>query len=357
MEDIVLSIGNNLGNKNSSLMSNNIDANKFKYNENLMAVFDNNFKFKSAILRKYTDFYKFILNNKEYNEWFDKNEDCNDLDVIFNKQLEISKGKYDNILNEKLNELKAYYKPMVDKIYDTFEDAKEYGKAKKIIIKDGKAVLYDTYLLHNIPILYDSKNDINGLKNRKAVGILASEWFGAFESFSECSFCASFYLKKGISPKTSNPTKDNDKKYFFEEDENKLSHLTFIIDTSSPELQKLIKLDFFEYLRCKNDNNLSQYNAEELDTLDKIEQLSSSGMKVALKNKDWAAIPAGIPPQFIVGIMADKCDENSYEYKLLNEASKIFNVPVIDRELNVICEPNMIVNNTIQNSLDKDKVK
>lgn len=177
-----ISAGNNFFNDGNYSIMQGGSIDEYYYTDNLMDIFDRDSAIKRIILNDNTDFRDFI-NSPEYKEkklvidqqwgrWWMNDKTGREILAI---QLELARSivgdKYDQLLNSGIQTLKEKWAPAIDKITNTLHDAENWGQAEPIAIKDKTAVLDKTYLLHNIPI----SNDIEGLKNRKELGILASE--------------------------------------------------------------------------------------------------------------------------------------------------------------------------------------
>ncbi|MBQ7977963.1 MAG: hypothetical protein IJ301_05200 [Clostridia bacterium] len=332
-----ISRGNNLGNSNSLLME-NFDFDNLYYDENLLSILERDVYFQREYLFNNSDFIKFIHKNSEfkilYNNWFESLEAQNidvPYEVILNKQLEIDRaindGVYTRIWEEGKQKIKEQYTPFIENVSNLLNYSKN-GDPKRLEFENGKAILNGTYLTHGIPI----SDDIDGLLNRKELGILPSEWFGIMEKYGECRFCSSFTKKNNF-----------DKNEFLD------ASIEFIVDTTAPEMQYLLHLDFFEYTRNKTNGNLISYTQDEIDFLETINSLSPSGSSAAKKRLSWCAIPGGLPSKYIVGIMTDAINKDQPSQDFIIKASEIFQVPVIDSELNLVYQNSQTLTNDQRN--------
>ena len=198
--------------------------------------------------------------------------------------------------------------------------------------------------MHTLPLTGIDDVDIEGIESRKELGIISSEWFGRLEKFGECRFCSSFTKSKGlsfISKEDGNVEKTES--LIFDEPRLKNS-ITLIIDADSVELQQLLRLDYFEFLRNKEKDNLSFYTENELEILNSLYEWnnsressdgvlsnlngsSGSGQIAARMNLNWSAIPGGIYSSFVIGILSNTLESNP----IAKKAGEIFSVPVINK--------------------------
>lgn len=349
-----------MGNKNSSLMDTG-NVHEHYYLGALMGVFDGDTALRIAAKRN-TDFDKVLEASQEYQEWWAgllKSDEDPGFEEMQRKHDEFVKGQFDEEIAGLLENTKQKYSKMFKKMEELFSNASINGQAKKLEIKDG-VIDFDgrTFLLHNIPI----DSDEEALQSRKDLGLIATEWFGKLEKFSESRFCTSFI--KSNSGTNGKPIKHG-------------KSITFVVDTSSPEIRKLLHLDFFEYMRNKSQGKLEKYSQEDLEILGQLEewsdhdattdpilkQLNGNGgasRRVAEANPTWAAIPAGIPSKYIVAVringLEDKvCKEDDFFFeseakvkvfknkeeqeKLAACVGEIFQVPVINPECKVVWQP------------------
>ena len=129
--------------------------------------------------------------------------------------------------------------------------------------------------------------------------------------------------------------------------------LTLIIDAEAPELQEFMRLDYFQYLRNEQAGILDNYTPDELNILQQLDQWtnhdktddtvlsrlngsSSSSIKAATNNPNWVAVPAGVAPNYIIGVMAHNFNKTKEDMEYLKNVSKIFGVPVIDEQSKVL---------------------
>ncbi len=156
--------------------------------------------------------------------------------------------------------------------------------------ENGKVILNRGQIFHKIRTPTDDNFDNPIIRSISERGIIASEWFGILESEGEGRFCSFF------------DTISEAKKII------ELDEFFITIDQNNPDLQRLLHIDFFSYLRTKNQNPSvvsNTYTKEELKILDLIKKNSGGGESVAADSPLWVAIPGGIPARFINGICVD----------------------------------------------------
>ena len=343
--------GCNLGNSNNNLSeSQNIDD--FYYKGKLESVLDTDVLLYIAALSN-TNFREYLKNDEEYQAFCeeDRKKDLDlSVDDYLRAQIKCLDPKYIEYADNLIAKTKKKYRPFFEKLEANYEQSKK-GVATPLEFVDGVANLDDRkFLLHNVPY-----NTLEELQSRADLGIIASEWFGKLEKYSECRFCASFSKKDGNKLKQElqkSTTKQPQNKMYdaFYEGTYEPSGLTFIIDASAPALQPALRLDFFEYLRNKDANNLGGYTQDELATLKQIEEWTNSKttddpvlshlnggsnvVSVAKNHPDWSAIPAGVSSNYIVAVVARDAQKVPQEY--LQSVGKMFDVPVLDEEYKVL---------------------
>jgi hypothetical protein len=158
------------------------------------------------------------------------------------------------------------------------------------IDQNEKVILNRGQIFHKVPTPLGDNFESPIIHSIAKHGIIASEWFGILELWEEGRFCSFF--------DTISETKR-----IINTDE-----FLFTIDQDNPDLQNLLHLDFFSYLRMKTQNPSavsSTYTPEELKILVLIEKWSMNGESIASDMPSWMAIPGGIPPRFINGICVD----------------------------------------------------
>lgn len=333
MEDkkYFISSGMNLG--NSETLMDSIDRTQTYYRGNLTNILESD-KVKYAVLRT-TNFRQVLDKNPEYIKWLDSEEALEGgADVYMKRQIEFLGGQFDDIIKAKVDECKKRYSGMFEKLERIYQKVSDVGEAEPIEISDGYANFADRkLLLHNVPFT----TDMEAYQSRKDLGLLASEWFGVLEKFTECEFCVSTTKTKGLEPKPQTKTE---------------KHFTFIIDAESSSLKKLLHLDYFQYVRKKEKGDLSSYTTEEIEFLDQLSEWnftkesddtiltninkSRNSKQVALDHTDWSAIPAGIPSKYIIGIIANGIELGTEDEKIATRLGKMFNVPVLTSDLEVI---------------------
>ena len=324
MEKHYIGKGNNLGNENSTLED--YSGDDLYYTGDLQSIIDRDWRVKLAVVRS-LGLEPELLSNNEYIEWcesidFDEvsAQDC------FNKRLECSNGKYDKEISSAMEALKEKYAPMFVAIESMYKRAVENGSAEKIAVSNGRADLSNkVYLEHRIPMPTRREE----LDSRRELGILASEWFGSLEKFSECRFCSSFTAFEGNESLTAGP---------------KEKSVSFIFDTQSDDLKKLLHVNYFRFQRLRKKGDLSSYSKGELRFLTQLDEWSNmknvkdgplkhlngkSGEDVAHKHPNWVAVPGGIPSKYIVGIMLHGVNPSELEPEIV-EALQEFNCPIFD---------------------------
>ena len=326
--------GNNLGNKNSSL--NEEERNDLYYDSDITTIIDRDWFVKLAIVRS-LGLEPYLQKNPQYIEWRNsaESDDASAKDY-FEKRLECSNGQYDDLINSAINELKSKYSSMFSTIDNLYQKANNNENPSKLDIVEGYANLgQKVFLEHRIPLPETRES----LDNRRELGILASEWFGVFEKCSECRFCSAFTGFVG------------NKNFSASQGEKSIS---FIIDTQSEELRKLLHLDYFRFQRCRKEGDLSSYTEDEIEFLTQLDEWSNhnnatdkilqqlngkGGEDVAFEYPNWIAVPGGVPSKYIIGIMLHGVDPQELSSEL-KDALKDFNCPILDESYCVIYAPN-----------------
>ena len=205
-------------------------------------------------------------------------------------------------------------------------------------IEDGKVIMPITTPYHNC-----TPRSVENLKTFADLGILASEWFGIFESAGEARFCT---FVQNDSIKNNNATPNTEKK-----------SIRFYIDTKSLLWKKLASLDYFEYanLKQKSPEKVQElYSPEIIDLYETIiGHLSRAGNCMHDSPNShfmtWQAIPAGIPPQLIVGIQIGSEMQEFNTPKALNEIQGMFpNATIFNENKELITPPPRIIEDTTE---------
>ncbi len=330
--------GNNLGNPNSTLQE---SQKELIFDPDLKRIFEKEAtNFYLAGLRSVVDYSRLItymsVKNEKYIEW-NKSKEAEDADAetCVKKIIECLDGAFDEKVLPILEKTKKNFEPMFERIKNEQDKVLKSGSPAQLEVIDGKLDFSNRILLeHSTPI-----GPLEEMQSRKDLGIVASEYFGALEKFSEGRFCSFFTKVK------NNNLHENTK-------------FSFLIDTSSPALRKLLHLDYFQFVRQKEKNDLSMYSQEDVEFLSQLHEWtdksatadpilsnlngsSKQSTHVALKNTNWSAIPGGIPSKYIVAIVSD-IKETDYEFDHLKNIAKLFDVPVIDCQRNIIISSSKI---------------
>ncbi len=334
--------GINVGMRTIGLQENNIKG--LEYSDNLLDFFDRDDIGRGNFLRTHykKDYYR-VTALPEYKEFLTQFYD-KDGDVVWTPSVRLQVGdKILSLMNEEsrqgyykhVADLKTFWKPKVEYIKKIMDEAEE-GKSDNasLPLKDKNGYLNGDFLVHN----FKFSDNIEEYESRKDLGILASEWFGQSESMEE-GFMCSFFVKtnkiKGV------------KNNFLEQDVSinipvKAEHpnFTLILDASNQDLKKLLENDFFEYMR-NNDNPeyLKNLSAEQISLFDGIAEKSRNAKKVATSCPDWVAVPGGVPSKFAIGLIARNLKTDSPDFAMCQEVADIFDVPLLNSELDVIYSP------------------
>lgn len=311
---------------------------KYTYDSDLTNLIDRDMSYMNAFLLTSKECNKAREALIETDEWKKACADygmTDDYATFLERRVELHKkymgSSFDVLWNVYRNRIKKQFVPTLKLIQDLFEEAKSKDSVKQLNIVDGKLVPNSTYLVHNILL----NSDKSSWKSRKDLGILASEWFGQTEAFYEAVGCASFYIKDDLVIPPVNKNWENFKKALFGE-VMQLPEISLIIDASEPALQKLIHLDLFNYIRNKNNKEYLQSLSEvEWESLINLQSISSDSY-VALENLNWAAIPGGIPPQFIKAVQLNKINHETEELQIAKDFAMFMGVPLIDENLNIL---------------------
>jgi hypothetical protein len=359
-----ISAGANLGNTKGTLMYAEIDTKNYVYSGSIAKIFEDP-KIKFSLVYSYfgangserdKGFNSFIDRNEEWNKWLDANKDKDvPSEISWKKMFEVCKNTYgndfDNYVKNTVDKIKQEYSPMfntLETMYNAAQNEKE--TPQKIVSGNGTADFGQRpLLLHNIPLA-----DKEGLQARHDLGIIASEWFGKTESYGECRFCASFTKQRGMQFHTKEEQEQkeaerkNDPRVIdFNENENKKTPmLTYIIDPQTPAVSELVKMDLWQYIRNKENNNTAQYTDSEQCFLSQLQEwsdykrgtntaidmiyLSGNAGIIARDRPDWAAVPAGIPSKNVIALQVKDIEDEPKMQKLIKEAAELYAVPVID---------------------------
>lgn len=154
--------------------------------------------------------------------------------------------------------------------------------------------------LPNGVVKHSTLLNMDAINNISQSGIMASEWFGVFESEREGAFCT-FLTEKMDMPNPVNQMVNS--RSFIVGD-----GITFFVDTQNEFMQELLSMDYFDYVYKKNTQPDEVQNYPELirNFYDKVVEPFSPASKTfhnpARMFYAWKAIPGGIPSTLINGI-------------------------------------------------------
>lgn len=209
---------------------------------------------------------------------------------------------------------------------------------------EGKVEIEPGSFIHN------TSSNIETLRLISKSAFLASEWFGIFEFEEEGRFCtfASKLVDQNDNSIHERRRKSSQSaqfpKHYLSRPDNKQS-VVFYLDKNNPIMQKLARLDFFEYARRAKESPeeiQTFYSAEEINMFEKlIRPLSKRGMSYHTKqNKeqmffDWVAIPGAIPVELVNGICIN--NQNKTLLENIEQISKMFpNATIFDQEEKIL---------------------
>ena len=172
-------------------------------------------------------------------------------------------------------------------MYASLNKSNSNLEMKSMKTDDNKVIVNDGLCFHS------TSGTLDRLESISNMGILASEWFGEFESERECCFCVT--LDETHDGKCAKPNEKRSVLYF---------------DMDNPIMQEILKYDYFKYVYLKRENPDSlqkNFSSESLELFEKVIEVTSKaskGMRKGPQSIDWywKAIPGGIPPQLINGI-------------------------------------------------------
>ncbi len=200
--------------------------------------------------------------------------------------------------------------------------------------KEGKVEILSGMINHRC------SNSLDSLRTLSQYGILASEWFGQIESEREGVFC-SFVDRIHSEEKHNSRAKVLNTQRMKSRDNS----VVLFLDSTNPIMEKLLHLDFFEYVKIKqlSPEKISElYTSEELELFEKIiEPFSPCGKNFHIKNVlpycDWSAIPGGIPSALVNGI----CTKTKiYSMEEIEEITKLFpSATIFNGDLEIIYTP------------------
>lgn len=315
------------------------------YSSDLMDYFDKNqVEIKWFYLRQqHGKAHRAATRSPEYERWTQAHFDDKTGELIcthreqFDVILHCMGDDYAKIADDYFTEYKENSRPIITTIQGVYENAKNKPKQTALKIEGGKAVLDGQYLIHKFPM---SKN-AQDYESRKENGIIASEFFGKTENMKEGVFCSFFSKCDGIQPGSLKEENSYAVLPAFREkiEVDSLGSLTLIFDASDPTVKEVLDNDFFEYKKNKdNPEYMSKLTKEQVDMFEYIEKLSDGADEAVKRHPEWVAIPGGMPPQFVVGIMIDGEFDSEDKY-LAEKTAQAFGVPLINRDLEVVYAP------------------
>ena len=233
--------------------------------------------------------------------------------------------------NEELRNCIKY----IEYMYYSMLDKKNITTVKPFSVdENGKVIIKAGMVNHRC------STDFDTLRFISEYGVLASEWFGILESEREACFCTFVSrIKNENYPYKGDLAEDNHSRL------NIGKNIILFFDESNPIMQYLLRMDYFEYEKMKNDNkdNLhSLYTEEEIELFDKlIEPLSPAGKDMRkdydFKTNYWSAIPGGIPAFLINGICVKN---NEFTEAEISEISRLFpNATIFRGNLEILRYP------------------
>ncbi len=205
----------------------------------------------------------------------------------------------------------------------TYLNKCSYSDIAPFAIEDGKVNVPNGTPVHSTLL-----SQLPGISRG---GLLASEWFGEIESEQEGRFCC-FLARTSGSGSRQRPISTSHAKLFF--------------DMDSPLAKLLFGMDFFTYEELKRNNpeRIKEIFLPEIIELFEavVEPLSPGGVDMHTgtdsRTDAWLAIPGGIPPQLVKGIMLSSKEEKLEE--LINECSELFpNAVIFDENYTVLRKP------------------
>lgn len=264
------------------------------------------------------DIYLAIISSLEHKIKFEKNEKI---------KAKLIKQK-DELTVEQVQDLLKDLENLYCSIYNKAD--KEVDILTPLTISDkGEVVVEERTPYHKV------NADIDMLDSISKFGVVASEWFGMLEAEKEGRYCA--FATKSTSSNTSHPMRNRNQIKSCPKEECKL-----IFDVHHPVMQKLLAIDYFEYakvLYSGSEEDLSQYSPRIRNIYDNLIDPLSHAKKMHTNDKlefyDWLAIPCGIPPQLIVGVVINT--ENVEMIKNLDKISQMFpNATIFDQNMHTL---------------------
>lgn len=223
---------------------------------------------------------------------------------------------------------------MVKYVEDTYYNLEsQVGEVNEFPREGDHVLLLPGMLNHRCAPFFEN------LESLSTHGVLASEWFGVFESELEGRFCVFLSRTKG----ECYPYKG----YMAEDNRSRLNvgkDILLFFDDQNPVMKKLLHLDYFEYEGIKN-NDPSKipeiYTSDEIELFDKlIEPLSPYGTDMRVDHDGihnyWSAIVGGIPSSLVNGVCIKKNNFSDEENKRLSDLFP--NATIFNNNLEIVCE-------------------
>ena len=207
--------------------------------------------------------------------------------------------------------------------------------------KDGKVEIKEGQIFHRA-----RANDMDDFDRFSKLGVVASEWFGKFESADEGRFCA--FLNRVLNEKhpyyqMNSTARKSPQSPILARSPVQKPKITFYFDESNPVMKKLMSMDFFEYQHVKNNNPdeiPEKYIQDYIDIIETVILPQSPNSRNFHENPNmpyiaWMAIPGGIPPRLINGICIN--NQNKEFMDNLDEIGKMFpNAVIFDQTEQVL---------------------
>lgn len=253
------------------------------------------------------------------------------------------------IIGANLGEIESEYKPLSEWNYTSHPDGIRILKYLENIYYNAVENVKDT-TINDFPtegnqvivqpgmINHRCSLDIGTLKGISEYGVLASEWFGQYESELEGRFCT---FVDRIKPEDYIDQYENYRRL------NAGYHALLFFDAENKVMQYLLHLDYFKYegIKRSNPNRIEEmYTKEEIELFEEvIEPLSPAGKdfhdedKKKLRYYYWSAIPGGIPSELVNGICLTS---NEYTEEYIEQLSNLFpNATIFNGLKQIIFKP------------------
>lgn len=223
----------------------------------------------------------------------------------------------------------------IEKITDQHLTEAEQCQVSPLTVVDGKVDIQPGCIIHR------RNADMETIKTISQSAFLASEWFGIPESQDEGLFCT--FLTRLIDQ--NDPSIHRFRKQYHQDVYlAKPQQITFYFDQNNPLMQKLTRLDYFEYARRvleAPEEIQDVYSAEEINMFEKlIYPVSPCGREFHRKEQvlyyaDWIAVPGAVPCELVNGISIHT--DNKTLMDNIEEISKMYpNATIFDQEGKVL---------------------